>query len=49
MRTREVRTPDTGLALWASTRDDVRVVGDSIADGILGNLERGSVTVRIIA
>lgn len=62
-----------GLALWASTRDDVRVVGveaavstalsasvraggdvevsvgDSIADGILGNLERGSVTVGIIA
>jgi threonine dehydratase len=62
-----------GLALWASTRADVRVVGveaavstalsasvraggdvevevgDSIADGILGNLERGSVTVGIIA
>ncbi|WP_026414960.1 threonine ammonia-lyase [Actinomadura oligospora] len=62
-----------GLALWASTREDVRLVGvessvsravsaavaagrvvpvevgDSIADGLVGNLEPGSVTPALIA
>ncbi|MFC4909795.1 threonine ammonia-lyase [Actinomadura gamaensis] len=61
-----------GLALWASSRDDVRLVGvessvsravsaavsagrivpvevgDSIADGLVGNLEPGSVTPAVI-
>lgn len=63
----------SGLALWASTRDDVRLVGvessasravsaavaagrivpvevgGSIADGLVGNLEPGSVTPALIA
>lgn len=63
----------SGLALWASTRDDVRVVGaeatastamsatvaagrdvqvdvaETLADGLEGNLEPGSVTVEVVA
>lgn len=63
----------SGLGLWASTREDVRIVGveaavstavsaavavghqvtvdvgDTIADGMAGNIERGSVTVELVS
>lgn len=63
----------SGLGLWASTRNDVRVVGvevagsramsaaveagrqvtvdveDTLADGLAGNLEPGSVTIGMVA